>query len=204
MYGRRVPEDRPPGRRLRLRRRTEFRARLGPRRRPATAPIAEQILAIQKELVTVMGELATAPQDLARYQKDGFALTTAAMVDRLTRCDRRSGKGQDALRQRLGHARQHAARRRARSRAHHLPPRRAPRRGARCRASIPTPRFCATSIASPISAGSSRASQRRKPVRTDPLRYASVRETAAEKARAWPDDYAYLGTSSSLPRYSQR
>ena len=31
-----------------------------------------------------MGELATAPQDLARYQKDGFALTTAAMVDRLT------------------------------------------------------------------------------------------------------------------------
>ena len=48
------------------------------------ATIAEQILAIQKELVTVMGELATAPQDLERYQKDGFALTTAAMVDRLT------------------------------------------------------------------------------------------------------------------------
>src|SRR3954453_11017021 len=33
--------------------------------------MAEQILAIQKELVTVMGELATAPQDLPRYQKDG-------------------------------------------------------------------------------------------------------------------------------------
>ena len=48
------------------------------------APLAEQILAIQKELVTVMGELATAPQDLARYQKDGFGLTNAAMVDRLT------------------------------------------------------------------------------------------------------------------------
>ena len=31
-----------------------------------------------------MGELATAPQDLARYQTDGFALTTPAMVDRLT------------------------------------------------------------------------------------------------------------------------
>jgi cob(I)alamin adenosyltransferase len=46
--------------------------------------VAEQILSIQKELVTVMGALATAPQDLARYQKDGFALTTAAMVDRLT------------------------------------------------------------------------------------------------------------------------
>ena len=31
-----------------------------------------------------MGELATAPEDLARYVKDGFQLTTAAMVDRLT------------------------------------------------------------------------------------------------------------------------
>lgn len=51
---------------------------------PGAEPIAEQILAIQKELVTVMGELATAPQDLARYEKDGFALTTSAMVDRLT------------------------------------------------------------------------------------------------------------------------
>ncbi len=39
-------------------------------------PLADQILSIQKELVTVMGELATAPQDLERYQKDGFALTT--------------------------------------------------------------------------------------------------------------------------------
>jgi cob(I)alamin adenosyltransferase len=46
--------------------------------------VAEQILFIQKELVTVMGELATAPEDLERYQKDGFGLTTAAMVDRLT------------------------------------------------------------------------------------------------------------------------
>lgn len=42
------------------------------------------ILSAQKELITVMGELATAPQDLDRYQKDGFALTTSAMVDRLT------------------------------------------------------------------------------------------------------------------------
>src|SRR4029079_2338139 len=49
-----------------------------------SAPLAEQILAIQKELVTVMGELATAPQDLSRYQKDGFSLTNAGMVDRLT------------------------------------------------------------------------------------------------------------------------
>ncbi len=31
-----------------------------------------------------MGELATAPEDLERYVKDGFQLTTAPMVDRLT------------------------------------------------------------------------------------------------------------------------
>ncbi len=46
--------------------------------------VAGRILSIQKELVTVMGELATAPEDLERYQKDGFALTTITMVDRLT------------------------------------------------------------------------------------------------------------------------
>lgn len=49
-----------------------------------SALVAEQILAIQKELVTVMGELATGPEDLERYVKDGFSLTNNAMVDRLT------------------------------------------------------------------------------------------------------------------------
>src|SRR3954470_16262423 len=46
--------------------------------------LSEQIFAIQKELVTVMGELATAAEDMDRYVKDGFALTTTAMTDRLT------------------------------------------------------------------------------------------------------------------------
>lgn len=46
--------------------------------------IAEEILAIQKELILVMGELATAPEDLPRYKKDGYQLTSAEMVDRLT------------------------------------------------------------------------------------------------------------------------
>lgn len=46
--------------------------------------ITGEIYAAQKELIIVMGELATAPEDLARYTKDGFHLTTAAMVDRLT------------------------------------------------------------------------------------------------------------------------
>jgi cob(I)alamin adenosyltransferase len=43
-----------------------------------------EILAAQKELITVMGELATAPQDLERYRKDGFEITSSAMVDRVT------------------------------------------------------------------------------------------------------------------------
>jgi cob(I)alamin adenosyltransferase len=45
--------------------------------------VGEQILAAQKDLIVVMGELATAPQDIERYLKDGFKLTTVAMVDRI-------------------------------------------------------------------------------------------------------------------------
>jgi cob(I)alamin adenosyltransferase len=46
--------------------------------------LSEEILAAQKDLIVVMGELATIPQDRERYIKDGFHLTTAAMVDRIT------------------------------------------------------------------------------------------------------------------------
>ncbi len=46
--------------------------------------VSDQILAAQKELIAVMGELATAPADHERYLKDGFHVTTAEMVDRLT------------------------------------------------------------------------------------------------------------------------
>ena len=46
--------------------------------------IRDQVHAIQKDLITVMGELATAPEDLERYVRDKYQLTTAAMVDRLT------------------------------------------------------------------------------------------------------------------------
>ncbi|CAN5543375.1 cob(I)yrinic acid a,c-diamide adenosyltransferase [soil metagenome] len=83
MYGRRVPKTDP---------RVdaygcvdELNAALGvARSAPSASLVGEQIIAIQKELVTVMGELATAPEDRERYQKEGFALTTATMVDRLT------------------------------------------------------------------------------------------------------------------------
>ena len=63
----------------------ELNAALGMAR--VTAPDSftqEQLLSVQKELILLMGELATAKEDLARYVKDGYQLTTAAMVDRLT------------------------------------------------------------------------------------------------------------------------
>jgi cob(I)alamin adenosyltransferase len=44
----------------------------------------EQVYSVQKELIIVMGELATAGDDLERFQKDGYQLTNSAMVDRLT------------------------------------------------------------------------------------------------------------------------
>ncbi len=45
--------------------------------------ISEQILATQKDLIVMMGELATASEDLDRYLKDGFKKTSAEMVDRV-------------------------------------------------------------------------------------------------------------------------
>ena len=46
--------------------------------------VDDHILAAQKDLIVVMGELATASEDQERYLKDGFKLTTSEMVDRLT------------------------------------------------------------------------------------------------------------------------
>src|SRR3954466_15869403 len=63
----------------------ELNAALGLVRVTAEEPlIAGEVLAIQKELILVMGELATAPADLARYMKDGYQPTSAVMVHRLT------------------------------------------------------------------------------------------------------------------------
>jgi cob(I)alamin adenosyltransferase len=45
--------------------------------------VSAQILAVQKDLIVLMGELATAPEDMDRYLEDGFRLTTADMVDRI-------------------------------------------------------------------------------------------------------------------------
>ena len=83
MYGRRVPKT--DARVDAYGCIDELNSALGLARASATdSYLKEQILALQKELVIVMGELATAGEDLARYQKDEFKLTSAAMTDRLT------------------------------------------------------------------------------------------------------------------------
>jgi cob(I)alamin adenosyltransferase len=74
----------------------ELNAALGLARSTANDSIlTEQILGVQKELVVVMGELATAGEDVERYIKDGFQQTTPAMTDRLT-------AGVDDLERQLG------------------------------------------------------------------------------------------------------
>ena len=46
--------------------------------------LSDEILAVQKDLIVVMGELATVAGDRERYVKDGFHVTTGEMVDRIT------------------------------------------------------------------------------------------------------------------------
>ena len=47
--------------------------------------VRQNLLGVQKELVGLMGELATAVEDLPRYMKDGYPLVTADMTTRLER-----------------------------------------------------------------------------------------------------------------------
>lgn len=63
----------------------ELTAALGLARSIATDKfIFGEILAAQKDLIVLMGELATAAADQERYAKDGFQITTPAMVDRVS------------------------------------------------------------------------------------------------------------------------
>lgn len=43
-------------------------------------PLTERILSVQRHLITLMGELAVAREDLARYEQDGFSRVTEPMV----------------------------------------------------------------------------------------------------------------------------
>ncbi len=58
----------------------ELSATIGLARASADEPLRERLLAIQKDLVVLMGELATAVEDLPRYVKDGHSLLAPAMT----------------------------------------------------------------------------------------------------------------------------
>jgi cob(I)alamin adenosyltransferase len=72
MYGRRVPKNHPRVEAYGAV--DELNAALGMARATAEHELVrENLLRIQNELVVLMGELATAPEDLSRYLKDGFS-----------------------------------------------------------------------------------------------------------------------------------
>jgi cob(I)alamin adenosyltransferase len=82
MYGRRVPKSHP--RVAACGAVDEVNAALGLARAAVShAYVREALLPIQKELVGLMGELATLDEDMPRYIKDGFAVLSVECVTRL-------------------------------------------------------------------------------------------------------------------------
>jgi cob(I)alamin adenosyltransferase len=82
MYGRRVPKSDPRVEGYGAV--DELTAALGLARAISEDEfVTEQILAVQKDLINVMGELSTLPEDRQRYVKDGFQIVDAKMVDRV-------------------------------------------------------------------------------------------------------------------------
>jgi cob(I)alamin adenosyltransferase len=64
----------------------ELNAALGLARASARHPfVSDRLLQMQKALVPLMGELATQPDDLPRYAKDGFTLVSPQMTAQLDR-----------------------------------------------------------------------------------------------------------------------
>jgi len=62
----------------------ELNAAIGMARATASEKfVRENLEIIQKDLVALMGELATLPEDLDRYVKDGYAVLTATMTAKL-------------------------------------------------------------------------------------------------------------------------
>jgi cob(I)alamin adenosyltransferase len=62
----------------------ELNAALGLARAQARLPlVADELLLIQKQLVALMGELAVAPEDAARYAKDKYPKLTEEMLQHL-------------------------------------------------------------------------------------------------------------------------
>lgn len=82
MYGRRVPKNHPRVEAYGTV--DELNAALGLARATAEqAFVRDHLLAIQKDLVVLMGELAVANEDRERYVNGGFALVTPPMTAKL-------------------------------------------------------------------------------------------------------------------------
>ena len=79
MYNRRVPKSHPRVEAYGAG--DELNAAIGLARAAAKdGLLPEKLAAVQQDLVRLMGELATAVEDLPRYVKDGHALVTSAMT----------------------------------------------------------------------------------------------------------------------------
>ena len=82
MYGRRLPKHNPRSEACGSV--DEMTAALGLARANCQDKfVVDQILAVQKDLINVMGELSTLPEDRERYTKDGFHRVDGKMVDRI-------------------------------------------------------------------------------------------------------------------------
>ena len=82
MYGRRVAKNHPRVEAYGAV--DELNAALGLARATAEHDfIRDNLLAIQKDLITLMGELAVAEEDLPRYKKDGYQLITTEFTNRV-------------------------------------------------------------------------------------------------------------------------
>ena len=79
MYGRRVPKNHPRVEAIGAV--DELNAALGVARAAALpGPVHDHLLAIQKDLIVLMGETGVAIEDLPRYVKDGYSVVTPAMT----------------------------------------------------------------------------------------------------------------------------
>ena len=82
MYGRRVPKTHPRVKAYGCV--DELNSALGMARATARHPwVNDQLLPVQKDLVTLMGELALLPEDAPRYRQDGYPQFTGDLVAKL-------------------------------------------------------------------------------------------------------------------------
>jgi cob(I)alamin adenosyltransferase len=82
MYGRRVPKNHPRVEACGAV--DELNAALGLARATAAENfVSENLFAIQKNLIVLMGEVGVMTEDLPRYAKDGFSLVTPEMTAQL-------------------------------------------------------------------------------------------------------------------------